>query len=94
MCIFESETVKSDCPMQDLNIKYRLLVYFTSLTVCSGDIKQKKMKKKSSEKEKKKKRNSSENAQSNGHFQSFFFVPLTLNMKKKNRKSTNKKNLA
>ena len=36
MCIFESDTVKSDCPMQDLKISNRLLVY---LTVCSGDAK-------------------------------------------------------
>ena len=40
--------------MKYLRIYYRLLVYFTSLTVCSGDIK----KKKSLENEKKK---SSEN---------------------------------
>ena len=54
--------------------KYRLLVYFTSFTVCSGDIKKKalKMKKKTSE-----------NNQLTGHFQSFFFsVPPTLNLKK------------
>ena len=51
---------------------------FTSLVLLfySGDIK----KKKSSENEKKKK--SSENDQSTGHFQSFFFVPSTLNLKK------------
>ena len=49
MCILESDTVKSDCPMQDLKIKYRPLVYFTSfLTVCTGDTK------KSSENEEKK----------------------------------------
>ena len=60
-CIFDSDTVKSDCPMQDLKIFYRLLVSFTSLTNCSGDItKALKMKK------------SSENDQSTGHFQSFF----------------------
>ena len=43
---FESDTVKSDCTMQIffrnimkyLKILYRLLVYFTSFTVCSGDI--------------------------------------------------------
>ena len=55
----------------------RLLVYRTSFTVCSGDIKNKKK--------------SSENDQSTGHFQSFFFVPSTLNLKKNSRKSTNKK---
>ena len=35
---FESDTVKSDCHMQDFKFYYRLLVSFTSLTVCSGDI--------------------------------------------------------
>ena len=55
---FESDTVKSACPMQE-NILYRLLVYLTSLTVCSGD----------------KKKKSSENDQSSGDFQRFFFVP-------------------
>ena len=34
----ETDTVKSDCPMQGLKILYRLLVYLTSLTVCSGAI--------------------------------------------------------
>ena len=38
--------------MKYLKILYRLLVYFTSFTVCSGDIKKKK-RKKSSENEKK-----------------------------------------
>ena len=47
MCIFENDTVKSDCPMQenyeifkDLIQTVGLLYY--SLTVCSGDIKKKK----------------------------------------------------
>ena len=73
LCIFESDTVKSDCPVQIfrkmmkyIKIKYRLLVYLTSFTVFSGYIK-----KKSSENEKKKKKNS-ENYQLTGHFQSFF----------------------
>ena len=46
LCSFESDTVRSDCPPQSLgeimkylNIQYRLLVYFASFTVCSGDIK-------------------------------------------------------
>ena len=46
MCIFEGDTVKSDCPVQIfrkmmiyLKISYRLLVYLTSFTVFSGDIK-------------------------------------------------------
>ena len=80
MCIFESDTVKSDCPVQIfreimiyLKISYRLLVYLTSLTVCSGDIKRKLLKitgKKSSEYE-----------LSSGHFH-IFFSPPTLNLKK------------
>ena len=48
LCIFESDTVKSECPVQIfrkmmkyLKISYRLLVYLTSFTVCSGDIKRK-----------------------------------------------------
>ena len=49
--------------MKYLKIKNRLLVFFTSLTVCSGNIK-----KESSENEKK----SSEIDQLTGHFQSFF----------------------
>ena len=66
--------------MKYLKIKYRLVIYFTSLTVCSGDIKKAlKMKK------------SLENDQSTGHFKSFFFCPPTLNLKKDSSKSTNKK---
>ena len=52
LCIFESDTVKSDGLMQDLNI-YRLLVYFTSLTICSGDIKKKSAENREKKKEKK-----------------------------------------
>ena len=44
MCIFESATVKRDCPweenyeiIKDL-IQTRLLFHFPSFTVCSGDI--------------------------------------------------------
>ena len=80
--------------MKYIEIKYRLLVYLTSYTVFSGDIK------KTSENEKKKalkKKKSSENDQWTGHFQSlfiYFFCPPTLNLKKKSRKSTNKKTLA
>ena len=68
MCIFESDTVKSD-PMQEnyeiFKDLIQMLVYFISLTVCSGDIKKKKKKKKNSE-----------NDQSTGYFQSFcpFFL--------------------
>ena len=52
--MFEIDTVKSDCPMQEnyeifkdliQTVIYILLVYFTSFTVCSGDIKKKKKKK-------------------------------------------------
>ena len=49
--------------MEYFKIKYRLLVYFTSLTVCSVDKKALKIKKKSFE-----------NDQSAGHFQRFFFL--------------------
>ena len=42
LCIFESDTVKSDCPVQNfrkmmncLKIYYSLLVYLTSFTVFS-----------------------------------------------------------
>ena len=54
--------------MKYIKIKYRLLVYLTSFTVCSGDIIKK----------------SSENNQSTGHFYSFFFRPLDLKSEKKN----------
>ena len=54
--------------MKYSKIKYSLLVYFTSFTVCSGDINKRK---KSSENRKK----SSENDQLTGHFQGFFFPP-------------------
>ena len=70
LCIFESDTVKSDCPVQifrkmikHLKIKYRLLVCHTSFTVFSGDIK------KSFENDQ---LNGHLNDQLNGHFQSFF----------------------
>ena len=76
-CVFfESDTVKTDCPVQIfrkmikyLEIKYRLFVNLTSLLFFME------IKKKSSEKEKKKKKKkSSENDQLTGHFQSFFFL--------------------
>ena len=69
LCIFESDTVKSDCPVQIfrkmikyLKIKYRLLVYLTSFTVFFLEILKKKKKKKTTE-----------NDQLTGHFQSFFY---------------------
>ena len=39
LCIFESDTVKSECPVCRKIMK---LVYFTSFTVFSGDIKKEK----------------------------------------------------
>ena len=76
--------------MQDLKIQYRLLVYFTSLTVCSGDIKKKK--KKNFENEKKKRKKSSKMTSQLVIFRAFFFPspPPTLNLKKI-LKSPNKK---
>ena len=84
LCICESDTVKSDCPMhifrkimKYLKIFYRLLVYFTSCTVCSGDIKK-----------------SSEYNMTSVLviFRAFFFFrPPYHKYEKKSRKSTNKK---
>ena len=68
--------------MKYLNIHYRQLVYLTSFTVFSGDIKKRALKK------------SSENDKSTGHFQSFFiyfFCPPTLDLIFFPRKSTKKK---
>ena len=75
--------------------KYRLLVFLTSFTVFSGDVK--KYKKIDLKKKKKKdlKKKSSEKDKLTGHFQSFFicffFRPLVPKSEKKSRKSTNKK---
>ena len=49
MCIFENDTVKSDCPMQENNEIFKDLiqtvgVYLTSFTVFYGDKKKKKKK--------------------------------------------------
>ena len=84
MCIFESDTVKSDCSMPENYELFKDLIQtvgllYLSITVCSGVIKKK----------------SSENDQSTGHFQSFFssFFSIYLS-KKKSRKSANKKILA
>ena len=53
LCIFESDTVKNERPvqifrkrMENLKILNNLLVYLTSFTGCYGDIKKKKKKKK------------------------------------------------
>ena len=96
MCIFESDPVKSECPMQEnyeifkdfkqtVGLLYYVVLHFVLEIL-------KKQTQKNSENEKK----SFENDQSPGHFQSFFFlffflVPPTLNLKKNSHKSTNKK---
>ena len=71
-------------------MKYLKITLLVFLCFFSVDIKEKK-----SSEEKKKKKKSSENDQSTGHFQSFFIYffssPPTLGLKKKSRKSTNKK---
>ena len=90
LCIFESDTVKSDCPVQENDKIFKDFIqtvgYLTIvLLFFSGDIK-------------KKKKKSSENDQFTGHFHSFFilfFHPLDPYSEKKNsHKSTNKKILA
>ena len=80
LCIFESGTVKSDCPLQIFRkmMKYIKIKYSFTSFYFSGD----KKKKKSSKKKKK----SSENDQFNWSFSElfylFFFVPPTLDLKK------------
>ena len=72
LCIFESNTVKSDCPENDKIFKD--LTQTVGFPV-SGDIKKKALK---ISKKKKKKKKSSENDQLTGHFQSifiYFFCP-------------------
>ena len=97
------DTAKSDCTVQIfrkmmkyIEIKYRLLVYLTSYTVFSGDIKKKplKMKKKNSENEEKKRNKALKMTSLLVIFRAFlfiFFVPPTLNLKKISHKTTNKK---
>ena len=86
--IFESDTVKSVCPVQIFRkmMKYiKIKVYLTSFTVFFLEILKNNNKK------------SSENDQLTGHFQSFFiyfFRPPDPKSEKNSRKSTNKKNLA
>ena len=72
--MFESDTVKSEFPMQehyeifkDLTQTVGLLYWYYCLKKALKMIK------------------SSENDQSTGHFQSFFFIPSTLNLKKNSR---------
>ena len=75
--IFESDTVKSDCPVQIFR-KMMKYIKFTSLDLLCFflEILKKNDKKKLYKK-------SSENDQLTGHFQSFFFfVPPTLSLKK------------
>ena len=93
LCIFESDTVKNDCPVQILRKRDLIQTVglpITSFTISGDIIKKKKLKKK--------KKKSSENDQLTGHFQSFFilffFIRTTINLKKNSRKSTNKKILA
>ena len=85
LCFFESETVKTDCPVQIfrkmlkyLKIYYRLLFYLTCFTVFLEILKK-----------------SSENDQLTGHFSELFyfifFRPHDPKSEKNSRKSTNKK---
>ena len=93
--IFESDTVKNDCPVQifrkndEMYKDLIMLVYLTSFTVFFWRI---------SPKEALKMKKSSENDQLTGHFQSFFYLflfrPFDPKSEKKSRKSTNKKILA
>ena len=86
LCIFESDAVKSDCPVQIfrkmmkyLKITLLVLLFFWRY---------------SRKKKKKKKKKSSENDQSTGHFQSFFiyfFSSLDPRSEKNTRKSPYKK---
>ena len=96
LCIFESDTVKSDCPVQIFRkiitfskIYYRLLVYLLLVLLFLEILKK--------SENIKKKYKSSENDQLTGHFQSFFyfyFRPLDPKSERNSRKSTNKKNQA
>ena len=79
LCIFESDTVKTDCPaqifrkmMKYLKIYYRLLVNLTSFKFFQEILKKKKISEK---------KISSENDQSTGHLQSFFYSLPPLNHK-------------
>ena len=76
LCIFESDTVKSDSPVQIFRKMFKDLIQivgvkFTSLLFLEI-LKKKKKSEKKTEKKKKKKKKSSENDQLTGHFQSFF----------------------
>ena len=82
MCIFESDTVKSDCPVQIfgkmmnyLKIQYRLLVFTLLVLLFFGDIK-----KKSSKKKKKKALKMTSQLVIFRVFIFFFFVPSTLSL--------------
>ena len=93
LCIFESDTVKSDCPVQIFKkmmkyLKITLLVLLFFWRYLKKKKKKKALKKKTTKK-------SSENDQSTGHFQKFllyiFFRTPDPRSEKKSRKSTNKK---
>ena len=66
LCIFESDTVKNDCPVQIFRKMLKYLKITLLVLLFSGDIKEKKALKKN--------KKSSENDQSTGHFQSFFIL--------------------
>ena len=94
LCIFESDTVKSDCPVQMFRIMMKYLkIYHTSFTVFfSGDIYKKKALTKKTKKKQKKK-----NLKMTSLlviFRGFFFRLADPRSEKKSCKSTNKKNLA
>ena len=83
LCIFDSDTVKSDCHVQIFRkmMKYLKITILVLLFFWRYQRKNKKKK-------------SSEYDQSTGHFQSFFvyfFRPPELRSEKNSRKSTNKK---
>ena len=98
LCIFESDTVKSDCPIQILVYDkiFKDLIQTVGLPITSftntGDIK------KSSENIKKKtKKKTLKMTSQLVIFRAFLFIffhPPTLDLKKNSRNSTNKKNLA
>ena len=89
MCIFENDTVKSDCPMQESydifkDIIQTVGVYLLVLLFFFMEILKK-------EKEKKTLKMTSQLVIFRAFFLFFFFVPSTLNLIFFPRKSTNKK---
>ena len=94
LCIFESDTVKSDCPVQIFRkmMKYLKITLLVFLEILKKKKEKKKLWKKKSEKKKLWKW--PVNWSFSELFFLFFFVPPTLGLKKNSRKSTNKTNLA